>query len=194
MTSLPLGSQLKCLDKIKLLLGKIQWCRAQYLNKLPVPDRKWLFAIRLQKRRQHSCLLLLHMLMKYGCSSTSITEAYRKEGFLEKMTLFVSEKQFGGCLRQVWDMFSLLTSIMWLVNSSFGKTGFHVKSSLIEIAACLLFEKNKNKQKKATTGFNHNTVLIFSILVRSLALAVKLLCIAQAGKKDNWTMLLWSSS
>lgn len=81
------------------------------------------------------------MLTKYGHLSTSITEAYRKEEFLEKMTLFVSEKQIGSCLRQVWDMFSLLTSIMWLINSSFGKTDFHVQSSLIEIAACLLFER-----------------------------------------------------
>lgn len=143
MTSLPLGSQLKCLDKIKPLLGKIQWCRAQYLNKLPVPDRKWLFAIKLQKRRQHSCLLLLHMLMKYGHLSTSIAETYRKEGFLEKMTLLVSEKQIGSCLQQVWGMFSLLTRIMWLVNSNFGKTDFHVQTSLKEIAACLLFERNR---------------------------------------------------
>lgn len=68
------------------------------------------------------------MLMKYGYWSTSITEAYRKEGFLEKMTLFVSEKQIDSCLRQVWDMFSLLTSIMWLVNSSFAKTDFHAQN------------------------------------------------------------------
>lgn len=187
MTSLPLGSQLKCLDKIKLLLGKIQWCGARYLNKLPVPDRKWLFAIKLQKRRQHSCLLLLHMLMKYGYLSTSITEAYRKEGFLQKMTLFVSEKQIGSCLRQVWDMLSLLTSIMWLDNSSFGKTDFHVQSSLIEIAARLLLRKNQKKPHQIL-------ITAFSILVRSLALAVKLLCRAQAGRKDNYTVLLWSFS
>lgn len=81
-----------------------------------------------------------------------------KEGFLEKMTLFVSEKQIGSCLRQVWDTFSLLISIMWLVNSSFGKTDFHVQSSLIEIAACLLFEKNPNQppNKKNPQGFNHS--------------------------------------
>jgi len=40
-------------------------------------------------------------------------------------------------------MFLLLTSIMLLANSGFGKTAFHVQSSLIEIALCLLFERNR---------------------------------------------------